>query len=97
MTTSYFKIDVFVKCCFWITLYAAKGYTNLQIFIFYNRLLYEFCFPFSFDIYPRTGSYRLPTHRRGTRVKFFPGSLLISKLKFLLNVDPGSRICSKGL
>ena len=34
-------------------------------------MLREMCFPSIFEIYPKTGFYRLPTHTRGTYMKFF--------------------------
>ena len=37
-----------------------------------NPLWHEFCFPSIFEIYSKTGSYSLPTHRRGAHRKVFP-------------------------
>ena len=42
-----------------------------QIFIFFIPLLPEFCFPLTFEILPKSGSYRLPTHRHDAHRKFF--------------------------
>ena len=43
---------------------------SLQISIFFNPLLSEFCFPLIFEMYRKMGSYRLPTHRCGAHRKF---------------------------
>ena len=51
---------------------------------FIDPLLHELWFPFIFEIFPKTGSNRLPTH-----MKCFPWPLAI--LKFLANVALGSR------
>ena len=50
-----------------------------------NPLLPELFFQSIFETLPKTGSFRLPTHRRGTHRKFFPWSLLILKSKFWSN------------
>ena len=36
----------------------------------FNSLLHEFCFPSIFEKYPKAGSHRLPTYRRGAHAKF---------------------------
>ena len=36
-----------------------------------NPLVPEFCFPLIFEIQPKSGSYRLPTHKRDAHRKFF--------------------------
>ena len=61
-----------------------------------NPLLLDFCFPSNFQIYPKTDSYRLPTHRRGTHWKLFPWSLFTLRLNFLPNVVNVPRYAAKG-
>ena len=60
----------------------------------FNSSLHEFCFPSTFEIYPKTGSYRLRTHRRG---KLFPMISFYFKIKFFLpNVALGPHYAAKG-
>ena len=39
--------------------------------IFFNPLMPETFMPSNFEMYPKIGSHRLPTHRRGADRKFF--------------------------
>ena len=63
---------------------------------FLNHLFQEFYFTSIFEILPKIGSYRLPTHRRGAYRKIFPWSFLISELKFKSNVLCRWRYEAKG-
>ena len=42
----------------------------------FNPLLQEFFFPSVFEIWPKIGCYRLPTHRRGAHTNFFDDPFL---------------------
>ena len=50
--------------------FSRSKYTRMEIFLI-NPLVPEFCFPLIFEIYPKSGSYRPPTHRRDAHRKFF--------------------------
>ena len=52
-----------------------------------NPLVPEFSFPLIFEIQPKSGSYRLPTHMPDAHRKFFRWSLLFFKSKFWSNVE----------
>ena len=62
----------------------------------FNPLLHAFFFSSVFEIWPKIGCYRLPTHRSGAHRKLFWPYLLILKSKFCPNVAPRSRYATKG-
>ena len=51
------------------------GFTTVISYSWFNLLLPEAFFQSNIDTYPKIGSYRLPTHRRGSSKNFFPRSL----------------------
>ena len=55
------------------------------ILLFLNqlKLVPEFCFPLIFEIWPKSGFYRLPTHRRDAHIGIFlDNPFLFLKSKF---------------
>ena len=49
-----------------------------------------------FEIYPKTGSYRLPTHRRGSHRKFIRWSLLYFKIEIFVQCCSLTTHAAKG-
>ena len=52
-------------------LISSKAYSFAGVNII-NTLLYEYTFLSIFEVYPKTGFHRLPTHIRGPHRNFFP-------------------------
>ena len=59
---------------FLITLHKYRNFliAEQKYGIYIYSLLPEAIFPLNFEIKPKIGPYRLPTHRRGAHRKFFP-------------------------